>query len=251
VTISTVAETVGDTTTLDLLHALARADSLATGPAAWSDWKGRLMAELVRRVHTALDTGELPEPPAPDAELLSGDLPAVHLDGDRLAVAAADRRGLLAAVAACLAMHRLDVVGANASTVDGRAIVEFFTQPRYGSPYDPFALAADLRRVAAGDVSVTQRVRARAMSARGGTASPRVVWQRDVATDAAVLELRAADSPGLLYRVATALDETGAEVRAARISTLGGDVVDAFYLVGAWSDAAERDRVTAAVLAAV
>ncbi|MDY7088881.1 MAG: [protein-PII] uridylyltransferase [Actinomycetota bacterium] len=250
-TISAVAEAVGDPTTLDLLHALARADSLATGPAAWSDWKGRLMDELVRRVHTALDTGELPEPPAPDPELLDGDLPAVHLDGDRLAVAAADRRGLLGAVAACLAMHRLDVVGANASTVDGRAIVEFFTQPRYGSPYDPVALAADLRRVAAGDVSVTQRVRARAMSARGGTASPRVVWQRDVATDAAVMELRAADSPGLLYRVATALDEAGAEVRAARISTLGGDVVDAFYLVGSWNDVAERDRVTAAVLAAV
>ncbi len=250
-TISTVAAAVGDTTTLDLLHALARADSHATGPAAWSDWKGRLMSELVRRVHTALDTGELPEPPAPDPELLAGELPAVHLDGDRVAVAAADRRGLLGAVAACLAMHRLDVVGANASTVDGRAIVEFFTQPRYGTPYEPVALAADLRRVAGGDVSVTQRLRARAMSARGGTAEPRVVWQRDVATDAAVLELRAADSAGLLYRVATALDEAGAEVRAARISTLGGDVVDAFYLVGTWTDAAERDRVTAAVLAAV
>jgi [protein-PII] uridylyltransferase len=251
VTISTVAERVSDTATLDLLHALARADSHATGPAAWSDWKGRLMAELTRRVHTALDTGELPEPPAADQELLDGDLPAVHLDGDRIAVAAADRRGLLGAVAACLAMHRLDVVGANASTAGNRAIVEFFTSPRYGSPYDPVALAADLRRVAAGDVSVTQRVRARAMSARGGTASPRVVWQRDVATDAAVLELRAADSPGLLYRVAAALDEAGAEVRAARISTLGGDVVDAFYLVGAWAEETERNRVEAAVLAAV
>ena len=64
VTITTVAEAVGDTTTLDLLHALARADSHATGPAAWSDWKGRLMAELVRRVHTALDTGALPAAPA-------------------------------------------------------------------------------------------------------------------------------------------------------------------------------------------
>jgi len=233
------------------LHALSRADSHATGPAAWSDWKGRLMAQLVERVHAALDTGELPEPPAPDPELLEGDLPVVHLDGDRLAVAAADRRGLLGQVAACLALHRLDVVGANTSTVDGRAIVEFLTQPRYGSPYDPVALAADLRRVAAGDVSVTQRVRARAMSARGGMASPRVVWQRDAATDAAVLELRAADSPGLLYRVATALDEAGAEVRAARISTLGGDVVDAFYLVGSWAEQAERDRVGAAVLAAV
>ncbi|MGX6604146.1 [protein-PII] uridylyltransferase [Micromonosporaceae bacterium Da 78-11] len=251
VTISTVAEAVGDVATLDLLHALARADAHATGPAAWSDWKGRLIAELVRRVHTALDTGALPEPPAPDPELIEGDLPAVHLDGDRVAVAAADRRGLLASVAACLAMHRLDVVAADASTVDGRAIVEFWTQPRYGSPYDPVALAADLRRVAAGDVSVTQRLRARAMSARGGTTSPRVVWQRAVATDAVVLELRAADSAGLLYRVATALDEAGAEMRAARISTLGGDVVDAFYLVGAWADAAERDRVEAAVLAVV
>ncbi|XVU24334.1 [protein-PII] uridylyltransferase [Actinoplanes sp. CA-054009] len=250
-TISSVAEAVGDAGTLDLLHALARADSRATGPAAWSDWKGRLMAELVSRVHTRLDTGELPEPPAPDPELLEGDLPAVHLDGDRVAVAAADRRGLLGQVAACLAMHRLDVVGANTVTVDGRAIVEFLTQPRYGSPYDPVALAADLRRVAAGDVSVTQRVRARAMSARGGTASPRVVWQRGAATDAAILELRAADSAGLLFRVATALDEAGADVRAARISTLGGDVVDAFYLVGAWADEAERDRVGAAVLAAV
>ena len=251
VTISMVAEAVGETMTLDLLHALARADSHATGPAAWSEWKGRLLAELVSRVHTALDTGELPAPPAPDPELLEGDLPAVHLDGDQVAVAAADRRGLLASVTACLAMHRLDVVAADVSTVGGRAIVEFVTQPRYGSPYDPVALAADLRRVASGDVSVTQRVRARAMSARGGTASPRVVWQRAVATDAVVLELRAADSAGLLYRVATALDEAGAEVRAARISTLGGDVVDAFYLVGAWADAAGRDRVEAAVLAAV
>ncbi|MEU4219184.1 [protein-PII] uridylyltransferase, partial [Actinoplanes sp. NPDC026623] len=92
--------------------------------------------------------------------------------------------------------------------------------------------------------------RARAMSARGG-AAPRVVWHRGAATDAVVLELRAADSAGLLFRVAAALDEAGAEVRAARISTLGGDVVDAFYLVGAWADAAARERVEAAVLAAV
>ena len=78
-----------------------------------------------------------------------------------------------------------------------------------------------------------------------------MVWHREIATDAVVLELRAADSAGLLYRVATALDETGAEVRAARISTLGGDVVDAFYLVGIWPDPDERNRVEAAVLAAV
>jgi [protein-PII] uridylyltransferase len=87
------------------------------------------------------------------------------------------------------------------------------------------------------------------MSARGG-AAPRVVWHREAATEAVVLELRAADSAGLLYRVASALDEAGAEVRAARISTLGGDVVDAFYLEGNWPDPTARDRVAEAVLAA-
>jgi [protein-PII] uridylyltransferase len=249
VTISTVADAVGDTTTLSLLHGLARADAAATGPAAWSDWKGRLIAELVRRVYTALDTGVLPAPPEPDPVLLRGTLPAVHLDGERVAVAAADRRGLLASVAACLAMHKLEVLAADAATVDGRALVEFRVQPRYGSPAEPLALTADLRRVASGDVSVTQRLRARATRPRGG-AAPRVVWHREAATDAVVLELRAADSAGLLYRVATALDEAGAQLRAARISTLGGDVVDAFYLVGAWADEVERDKVQAAVLAA-
>jgi [protein-PII] uridylyltransferase len=251
VTIAGVAERVGDTSTLDLLHALVRADAAATGPAAWSDWKGRLVAELVGRVRTALDTGRLPAPPAPDPALVAGPLPVVHLTEDRVSVAAADRRGLLATVAGCLALHRLEVLSADASTVDGRALVECRVQPRYGLAPDPIALSADLRRAVGGDVSVNQRLRGRALAARGAGAAPRVVWHREAATDAVLLELRAADAAGLLYRVTCALDEAGAQVRAARISTLGGDVVDAFYLVGGWPDDAERARLEAAVLAAV
>ncbi|RZU73952.1 [protein-PII] uridylyltransferase [Micromonospora kangleipakensis] len=250
-TIAGVAERVGDTTTLDLLHGLVQADAAATGPAAWSDWKGRLVAELVARVRTALDTGVLPAPPAPDPALVAGPLPVVHLTEDRVAVAAADRRGLLATVAGCLALHRLEVLSADASTVDGRALVECRVQPRYGLAPDPIALSADLRRAVTGDVSVTQRLRGRALAARGEGAAPRVVWHREAATDAVLLELRAADAAGLLYRVTCALDEAGAQVRAARISTLGADVVDAFYLVGGWPDDAERGRLEAAVLAAV
>lgn len=250
-TIAAVAGAVGDPTTLDLLHALVRADAAATGPAAWSDWKGRLVAELVGRVRTALDTGALPAPPAPDPALVAGPLPVVHLTGEQVAVAAADRRGLLATVAGCLALHRLEVISADATTVDGRALVQCRVQPRYGLPPDPIALGSDLRRAVAGDVSVTQRLRGRALSARGSGAAPRVVWHRDAATDAVLLELRAADAAGLLYRVAGALDETGAQVRAARISTLGGDVVDAFYLLGGWPDDDTRARLEAAVLGAV
>ncbi|MFE0590422.1 [protein-PII] uridylyltransferase [Micromonospora echinospora] len=251
VTITRVAEAVGDVATLDLLHALVRADAAATGPAAWSDWKGRLVAGLVGRVRTALDTGALPAPPAPDPALLAEPLPVVHLTADTVAVAAADRRGLLATVAGCLALHRLEVVAADAATVDGRALVTCRVQPRYGLPPDPVALAADLRRAVVGDVSVIQRLRGRALAARTGGAAPRVVWHRDAATDAVVLELRAADAAGLLYRVTSALDAAGVEVRAARISTLGGDVVDAFYLVGAGPDDDVRTHLEATVLAAV
>ncbi|MGY0003059.1 [protein-PII] uridylyltransferase [Micromonospora sp. I033] len=250
-TVAGVAERVGDTTTLDLLHGLVRADAAATGPAAWSDWKGRLVAELVARVRTALDTGVVPAPPAPDPALVAGPLPVVHLGEDRVSVAAADRRGLLATVAGCLALHRLEVISADAATVDGRALVQCRVQPRYGLAPDPIALRADLRRAVTGDVSVTQRLRGRALAARGQGAAPRVVWHREAATDAVLLELRAADAAGLLYRVACALDEAGAQVRAARISTLGGDVVDAFYLVGGWPPDADRARIEAAVLAAV
>ncbi|MBY8870922.1 [protein-PII] uridylyltransferase [Micromonospora sp. PLK6-60] len=250
VTIAGVADRVADTTTLDLLHALVRADAAATGPAAWSGWKGRLIAELVGRVRTALDTGELPAPPAPDPALVAGPLPAVHLGEDRVSVAAADRRGLLATVAGCLALHRLEVISADAATVDGRALVECRVQPRYGLAPDPIALSADLRRAVSGDVSVNQRLRGRALAARGAGAAARVVWHRAAATDAVVLELRAADAAGLLYRVACALDEAGALVRAARIATLGGDVVDTFYLVGGWPAEPERARLEAAVLTA-
>src|SRR5207248_3039198 len=80
---------------------------------------------------------------------------------------------------------------------------------------------------------------------RAAPPPPRVVWSHD-ATDAVVLELRATDSPGLLYRVTSALATTGARVRAARISTLGADVVDAFYLAGDFDPQAVESAVLAA-----
>ena len=95
--------------------------------------------------------------------------------------------------------------------------------------------------------------RSRASAAHGGTGPPppRIMWSKDGATDATILELRAADDVGLLYRVAHALEEAGADIRSARISTLGADVVDAFYLRGDWSSPEARAGIERAVLGAV
>ncbi|GAA3457462.1 [protein-PII] uridylyltransferase [Dactylosporangium matsuzakiense] len=253
-TIATVAGAVGDASTLSLLHALARADAAATGPAAWSDWKGRLIGDLVRHVDRALDTGVVAPPPSPAAALtVPKQLPAVQLETDLVSVTATDRRGLLAAVAGCLSLHRLDVVTADTATVDGVARMVCAVQPRYGGEVDREAVTSDLRRAVTGDLPVAERLAARERSTRrsgAGLAPPRVVWQpSSAATDATVLELRATDTPGLLFRVASALEDLGADVRSTRISTLGGEVVDAFYLAGEL-DADARSRVAAAVLSA-
>src|SRR5271166_2543806 len=60
VTVKQVATTVRSRALLELLHSLAVADGLATGPAAWNDWKATLVADLVRRVEAVLDGDPMP-----------------------------------------------------------------------------------------------------------------------------------------------------------------------------------------------
>jgi [protein-PII] uridylyltransferase len=144
---------------------------------------------------------------------------------------------------------RLAVVPGEASLV----AVTCQVRPEFGSGPDAELLTADLRRAVRGDLPVAERLAARARGYRRTTApaaAPRVLWHDDAATGAVVLELRADDGIGLLYRVASALAGTGAWVRAARVATLAGAAVDAFYLVGDWSDTETRTKVESAVLAA-
>jgi [protein-PII] uridylyltransferase len=66
-----------------------------------------------------------------------------------------------------------------------------------------------------------------------GRQPPTVHWLDDAATDATVLELRTDDAIGLLYRVTAVLERCGVDIRSARVSSLGGSVVDAFYVTAA------------------
>src|SRR5580658_630050 len=261
VTVKQVAALVPSRTLLELLHALAIADGQATGPAAWNDWKATLVADLVRRVESVLDGDPMPGPaPLRDDQLAlaaAGD-PAATVRGSEVTVVAPDRPGLLWRAAGVLASHRLAVRSANATSIGNIAVSVFDVEPEFGDPPDPTLVAGDLRRMLLGRLDVEDRLerRARAAPPHGTRVpAPRVTLVDGASETATVVEVRAHDAPGLLWRVGRALGECGLNVRAARVETLGAEVVDVFYVTdedGAPLTDRDRRRATiGSVLAAL
>jgi len=237
-TVAAVVEAVGDVETLDLLAALTESDARAAGPAAWTTWRAGQIRHLVSRVRRVL-AGERPaEPPA--MTQVERDLIAAEGVGTvieqvpgalRLTICAPDRPGLLAASAAVLTMHRLTVRLAAIRTVDGSAVQTWIAAPQFGEAPAAATLRADLIRALDGTLDVAARLARRTAPPRRGPAVPpdvRIVEAASVTST--VIEVRAHDVPGLLYKVASVLTDSGASVVSARVDTLGADAVDVFYL---------------------
>jgi [protein-PII] uridylyltransferase len=190
--------------------------------------------------------------------LACGSGPAATVRGSEVTVVAPDRPGLLWRAAGILASHRLAVRSANATSVNGTAVTVFYVEPEFGDPPDPAQVAGDLRRMLLGRLDVTGRLerRARAVPSPGALVpAPKVTLVDDASETATVVEVRAHDAPGLLWRVGRALGECGLDVRAARVETLGAEVVDVFYVTDEDSkpltDVDRRRATVGAILAAL
>jgi len=269
VTIERVAQAVGDLRILELLAALAEADGLATGPSAWGTWKAGLVAELVRRTAAFLERRPLPAQPGwlhehrhLVAEVRESGRAAVVLDPPRVTVAAHDRPGLLASVAGVLALHGLDVRSADARLDRGVALEVFTVEIPRGSWPDSARVREDLEAVLENRLELGSRLEARAAAYAGEqrersahVSKPQVMVDNEASATSTVLELRAPDQIGLLHRVTQALFDCGLDVVSARVSTIGDEVVDAFYVrtqAGTKvTDPAELAQVNSAVVRAV
>ena len=237
-TITIVREAVEDSAELlDLLHALAVADAAATGPAAWSDWKAALIADLVRRARAAATGVRQPDVPELDDERRElaerGEL-AVVVRPDEVVIAAPDRTGTLYRSVGVLALHSLDIREASIRTHAGTAVDRFVVEPRFGQMPDAAIVRGDLARALQGELGLADKLaeKERTYSRRPHGAAhrrPTILWFDD-ATDATVVEFRGEDEIGLLFRITSALERAGLDVRSARVSSVAGAVVDAFYV---------------------
>ncbi|MGJ0121542.1 [protein-PII] uridylyltransferase [Williamsia sp. MIQD14] len=260
----------GDRLLLELLAALAEADSLATGPGVWGDWKASLIGDLVRKCLRVMDGEQLHRPdPLTDDQRARAQAGGVHVDivgtgsmhTHLVTMIAPDQPGLLSKMAGVLSLNGLRCRSAAVQSYADSIVNTFVVVPAFGDPPDAGLLRQQLLQATAGTIDVIARIDARerespiptapppvtdpdgapiAVPALFAQAPPKVLWfDLDTAAggeadsdapDRVVMELRAADRSGLLSRVAAVLDTHGVTIEWASVSTMGGTVVDTFCL---------------------
>ncbi|ALG86721.1 protein-PII uridylyltransferase [Gordonia phthalatica] len=270
--VADVAATLGnDPVLVQLLGALAEADSKATGPGVWGEWKASLITGLVERVVAHI--GGDPQPVIPRVateHLMLAERGGLHVtsrpgDGPNMTVVtmiAPDRPGLLSKMAGVLALSGLHAHSASVATHAGHAVDTFVVMPTFGGPPDVALLRLRLAAVLDGDrdpvaelaAKTAQRLPQAGLSLRTAVpvtrvvAPPRARWLPGP-DDRWLLELRSADDEGLLARVAAELEKAGGDVAWATVATLGATAVDTFSIRLPDDGPAVREAMSAAVLA--
>ncbi len=254
--IESVAEAVGSLGLLELLAALTEADSLATGPSAWGQWKAELVGELVDRVAHVLRGGAVAETrpesfPTPEvAALMVAGATVVRGERGRITVVAPDRVGLFSRVAGALALRGIAVIAADAASTDEGMAADLF---RCHAPSDQDVdwgeVAAHVRRAVDGRLAIEARMAERAGGRRRSPAAtrrravPRIRFDNQASEDSTIIEVHAPDGVGVLYRITRALADLDLDIRLAKVVTLGDEVVDVFYVRTAGRKVTDRDHL--------
>ena len=241
-TISSVSENISDVGTLELLHALSIADGIATGRAAWSDWKASLVSDLVRRVRLAITDNTIMQQPELTAEQVEraaeGTLSVAIEDRGSvyaIEVIAPDKTGLLSIVSGVLNILRLDVRSARTKTINDVAVMEWIVLPDPNAPdltHD--ALARELTRGFESEGKLAQRIQDRidayAQMPTIPVPAPVVETFLDAATDATIIEVRSHDRPALLFSIGDTVRKCNIDIRSAIVTTLGAEAIDTLYV---------------------
>ena len=153
-----------------------------------------------------------------------------------LTAVANDRPGLFSKISGVLALHDLNVLGAEAYTrQDGVALEVFRVEALAEEKADVDGLAEDARRALRGRLSLDARLaELRRRSAdrllTENASEPEIVVNDEESDFFTVVEVHAADRIGLLYTITRALAEMELDIHVAKVVTYGERVVDVFYV---------------------
>jgi len=181
-----------------------------------------------------------------------------------LVVAARDHAGLLAQLAGTITAQGLDILSVDVYTREDQRALDVFKVRPVGdhaavAPARWPAIEDALRAAVEGGVDVVAAVeKRRGMVRRRSKRRPLVLpaarFDFQASSASTVVEVRAEDEPGLVFRIASVFSAHGLDIGFAKIATEKSHALDVFYVTGAQGgplDAEERARVGAALVAAL
>lgn len=158
-----------------------------------------------------------------------------------------DRAGLFYKLAGALSVAGFNILSARITTRSDHIAIDCFEvtpPPDLAAAQAEFARTVETSLVTNRDLAPAVAALAGRFAGTGGMTSPSVEVYREISSPRAIVEMRAPDRFGLLYRVGRVMAEQGFNLTAARVDTERGQAIDRFHLEPADQRAVDVARLT-------
>ena len=165
-----------------------------------------------------------------------------HVDFTEIVVCTRDKPQILAKICGALAVNDLNILRADVNTRDDR-IARHFSSARYRRHVNSGGLEKERVIERLGDVlerghkarELIQQHSAHWSQRKRGhyVQQPQVEFENRVSGQYTVIDVRAQDDVGLLYRITYALGEANLDIHMALVDTVASRAADAFYVLNA------------------
>lgn len=245
---TTVAAAVQNLDFLYLLFALTQADSIATGPLAWGEWKKGLVEELVYRTEHILKYGEfdpsqVQEFPSPSLKKKMARAEQVIWGKDNtFTVIDVEEDNLFGLMAGVLAVAGLQVIRASVASmrVDDQVVrcCQLSVQSRTWGDIVWKEVEELAVKALKGRLAIQARIKVKSEELRQSrkrlSAEPpkKDITFDNVGSDlATIVEIHSLTTNDLLYQMIQSLAELRLEIKHAQVQTFGPQMVSTFYIV--------------------
>jgi [protein-PII] uridylyltransferase len=245
---------------LNMLYLLTIADIRSVGRKTWTEWKGLQLENIYKTILEEFegrqsDFSNFADKIWPKDDILQDDIN--HLKDDpselfiraepfvgfqRLVICGLDRIHFFADIAGCLSSEGYNILSAQIRTTDnGRAVDIFHVEPDEAVRITMEKQVDNIRKkwklITDGNTTASQLIIDRARlyprkALRIIETEIVITIDNSISKEHTVIEVRAPDRFGLLYRISHCLSSLNINIVSARLSTRISQAVDVFYVSG-------------------